>query len=36
VLAGVAGLTSVVAGLALWQQHRRAITIGLLRPVEEQ
>jgi sugar phosphate permease len=36
VLAGVAGLTSVVAGLALWQQHRRAIAIGLLRPVEEQ
>ncbi len=36
VLAGVAGLTSVVAALALWQQHRRAIAIGLLRPVEGQ
>jgi MFS transporter, OPA family, glycerol-3-phosphate transporter len=36
VLAGVAGLTSVVGGLALWQQHRRAIAIGLLRPVEGQ
>src|SRR3984885_7683110 len=36
VLAGVARLTRVVGGLALWQQHRRAIAIGLLRPVEEQ
>jgi len=36
VLAGVAGLTSVVGGLALWQQHRRALAIGLLRPVEGQ
>ncbi len=36
VLAGVAGLTSVVGGLALRQQHRRAIAIGLLRPVEGQ
>jgi sugar phosphate permease len=36
VLAGVAGLTSVVGGLALWQQHRRAIATGLLRPVEGQ
>jgi sugar phosphate permease len=36
VLAGVAGLTSVVGGLALWQQHRRAIAIGLLRPVAGQ
>jgi sugar phosphate permease len=36
VLAGVAGLTSVVGGLALWQQHRRAVAIGLLRPVEGQ
>jgi sugar phosphate permease len=36
VLAGVAGLTSVVGGLALWQQHRRAIEIGLLRPAEGQ
>jgi sugar phosphate permease len=34
VLAAVAGLTSVVAALALWQQHRRALAIGLLRPVE--
>jgi sugar phosphate permease len=36
VLAGVAGLTSVVGGLALWQQHRRALAIGLLRPAEGQ
>ncbi len=36
VLAGVAGLTSVVGGLALWQQHRRAIAVGLLRPAEGQ
>ena len=36
VLAAVAGLTSVVAALALWQQHRRALAIGLLRPVEGQ
>jgi sugar phosphate permease len=36
VLAGVAGLTSFVGGLALWQQHRRAIAIGLLRPAEGQ
>jgi OPA family glycerol-3-phosphate transporter-like MFS transporter len=36
VLAAVAGLTSIVGGLALWQQHRRAIAIGLLRPVEGQ
>jgi OPA family glycerol-3-phosphate transporter-like MFS transporter len=36
VLAGVAALTSVVAAAALWQQHRRAIAIGLLRPVEGQ
>ena len=34
VLAAVAGLTSVVAALALWQQHRRALAIGLLLPVE--
>jgi hypothetical protein len=34
VLAAVAGGTSVVAALALWQQHRRAVAIGLLRPVE--
>jgi OPA family glycerol-3-phosphate transporter-like MFS transporter len=34
VLAGVAGLTSVVGALALWQQHRRAIAVGLLRPAE--
>ena len=34
VLAAVAGLTSVVATLALWQQHRRALAIGLLLPVE--
>jgi sugar phosphate permease len=34
VLAAVAGMTSVVAALALWQQHRRAVAIGLLRPVE--
>ena len=33
VLAGVAGLTSIVGGLALWQQHRRVL---LLRPVEGQ
>ena len=33
VLAGVAGLTSVVGALALWQQHRRVL---LLRPVEGQ
>jgi hypothetical protein len=26
----------VVAALALWQQHRRALAIGLLRPVEGQ
>jgi sugar phosphate permease len=32
VLAGVALLTSVVGGLSLWQQHRRAVAIGLLRP----
>lgn len=36
VLAAVAGGTSVVAALALWQQHRRALAIGLLRPVERQ
>ena len=36
VLAAVAGVTSVVAGLALWQQHRRALAIGLLYPVEGQ
>jgi sugar phosphate permease len=36
VLAGVAGLTSVVGGLALWQQHRRVLAIGLLRPAEGQ
>ncbi len=36
VLACVAGLTSVVGGLALWQQHRRALAIGLLRPAEGQ
>jgi OPA family glycerol-3-phosphate transporter-like MFS transporter len=36
VLAGVAGLTSVVGALALWQQHRRALAIGLLRPAEGQ
>jgi sugar phosphate permease len=36
VLAGVAGVTSFVGGLALWQQHRRAIAIGLLRPAEGQ
>jgi sugar phosphate permease len=36
VLAAVAGVTSVVAALALWQQHRRALAIGLLRPVEGQ
>ncbi len=36
VLAAVAGLTSVVAALALWQQHRRALAIGLLLPVEGQ
>jgi len=35
VLAGVAILTSVVGGLSLWQQHRRALAIGLLRPVLE-
>jgi sugar phosphate permease len=35
-LAGVAALTSVVAAAALWQQHRRAIAVGLLRPVEGQ
>lgn len=34
VLAAVAGLTSVVAALALWQQHHRALAIGLLRPLE--
>ena len=34
VLAVVAGLTSVVGALALWQQHRRAIAVGLLRPAE--
>jgi sugar phosphate permease len=36
VLARVAGLTSVVGGLALWQQHRRVIAMGLLRPAEGQ
>ncbi len=36
VLAGVAALTSVVGALTVWQQHRRAIAIGLLRPVEGQ
>ena len=36
VLAAVAALTSMVAGLALWQQHRRAIAVGLLHPVEGQ
>ena len=36
VLAGVAGLTSIVGGLVLWQQHRRAIEVGLLRPAEGQ
>jgi sugar phosphate permease len=36
VLAAVAALTSVVAALALWQQHQRAIAIGLLHPVEGQ
>ena len=36
VLAGVAALTSLIAAAALWQQHRRAIAIGLLRPVEGQ
>jgi hypothetical protein len=34
VLAAVAGLTSFVGGLAVWQQHRRVV--GLLRPVEGQ
>jgi OPA family glycerol-3-phosphate transporter-like MFS transporter len=34
VLAGVAGLTSTVGGLALWQQHRRVLAVGLLRPAE--
>jgi sugar phosphate permease len=36
VLDGVALLTSVVATLALVQQHRRAVALGLLRPVEGQ
>jgi sugar phosphate permease len=36
VLAGVALVTSLVAALALVQQHRRAIAVGLLRPVEGQ
>jgi OPA family glycerol-3-phosphate transporter-like MFS transporter len=36
VLAAVAGLTSVVAALALWQQRRRVLAIGLLHPVEGQ
>jgi sugar phosphate permease len=36
VLAAVAGFTSVVAALALWQQHRRALAVGLLRPAEGQ
>jgi OPA family glycerol-3-phosphate transporter-like MFS transporter len=36
VLAGVALLTSLVAALALVQQHRRAVALGLLRPVEGQ
>jgi OPA family glycerol-3-phosphate transporter-like MFS transporter len=36
VLAAVAGLTSIIGGLALWQQHRRAIAVGLLRPAEGQ
>jgi OPA family glycerol-3-phosphate transporter-like MFS transporter len=36
VLAAVAALTSMVAGFALWQQHRRAIAVGLLHPVEGQ
>jgi hypothetical protein len=36
VLAAVAGVTSVVAALALWQQQRRALAVGLLRPVEGQ
>jgi OPA family glycerol-3-phosphate transporter-like MFS transporter len=36
VLAAVAVGTSVIAALALWQQHRRALAIGLLRPVEGQ
>jgi OPA family glycerol-3-phosphate transporter-like MFS transporter len=36
VLAGVAALTSVVAALALWQQHRRALEVGLLCNVEGQ
>jgi OPA family glycerol-3-phosphate transporter-like MFS transporter len=34
VLAAVAGFTSFVGGLAVWQQHRRVV--GLLRPVEGQ
>ena len=33
VLAGVAVLTSIVGALSLWQQHSRAIALGLLRPV---
>jgi len=36
VLAFVAALTSIVAGLALWQQHQRAVSLGVLRPVEGQ
>ena len=34
VLAFVAAGTSVIGGLSLWQQHRRAVAIRLLRPVE--
>jgi sugar phosphate permease len=36
ILAGVAGLTSVVGAMAIWQQHRRALAVGLLRPAEGQ
>jgi sugar phosphate permease len=36
VLAAVAAVTSAVAALALWQQHRRAVAVGLLRPAEGQ
>jgi sugar phosphate permease len=35
VLAGVAVLTSIIGALSLLQQHRRAVAVGLLRPVEE-
>jgi sugar phosphate permease len=32
VLAAVAAVTSLVAGVAMWQQHRRAVSVGLLSP----